>query len=276
MPSCLTLPGRASLLGLVLLGSGATPAPAEPLEPGRVPTCMEANAPDRSIALSVALDSQDRAGDRFGHEVEILWRRGEDGRSETLLCLESPLSIRGLAYLILGEGASRRAWVYLPAEERAVRFQGKQLSSQARIAQTALSYEDLRYVPIHLGNVRPEPIGTSHVAGRPVTVVELSLPAGEDSPYERVVARVDLETCVPLEIEFYDAAGVRQKLASADPASIVLHGGTALARSLRIADTERQVETTLRIDRVEVDADIPSRRFTLAGLEGGRCGAHVP
>jgi hypothetical protein len=97
------------------------------------------------------------------------------------------------------------------------------------------------------------------------------VPPGEDAVYERIVSFIDVKSCVPLKIDFYEPGGQLRKVLTADPDSVAPEGSIRLAHSMRIRDLRSQVETEVLIGDVEIDTDLPDRLFTPAQLERGRC-----
>jgi hypothetical protein len=182
----------------------------------------------------------------------------------------APRDVAGLAYLV-HEGESERAvWAYLPEEERVLRINPRAAASRARIGRTAVSYEDLRYAPLNLGEPAAGESSESQIGDRAVSVVRLSRPAGESQIYDRVLSFVDQRSCVPLKIELYKDGELR-KLVTADPASIRREGGIWLARSIEVRDLEHEVETDILVERIDVDPELPDRIFSPSYLKRGHC-----
>jgi hypothetical protein len=260
VPLCLLI-GTACLML-----SGATSASS--LEELR--TCLAANVPKMSSALTVRLKSRDRAGREYAHEARIYWKKSPEGLSRTLVCMTAPRDVRGLAYITHEHNSEHTLWVYLPEEGRTVRINPREAVRRGRIARTAISYEDIRYLPLNMSKAEVEETRESVVGDRRLSRVRLALPRGTGSVYDRVISFVDPETCVPLKIEFQGAGGKPHKVAAADADSVEEVGQTWLARSMRIEDLEREVVTSLVVEKIQIDQDLSDRIFEPMS-QRGRC-----
>ena len=226
-----------------------------------VRNCLAANLPRSSSEFQLKLQSRARAGWTTTHEGRVYWRRSANGDSQTLLCMTSPRDLKGLAYLIHEGPSGQAVWAYLPDEERTLRINARSAARQTHISRTAIRYEDLRYLPLNLARAESRAAADEKLGDRDVAVVQLELPAGAESSYERILARVDRKTCVPLEIEFWEPGEQLGKTLRADPDTIREHGGTRLAHALAVEDRRREVETEVLVEKVEIDPELPDRMF---------------
>jgi hypothetical protein len=261
-----TIQGALVVAACSIIASGTPAAPFE-----RVQTCLASNIPEKSSALTVRLESRHRDEAEFKHESRIYWRRSPEGLSQIRICMAYPPDIRGLAYLILERKSGVNLWGYLAAGAKVFPIHPGAAARRARIARTAISYDDLRYLPMNLSRAEPQQTTDSLVGDRKVSVVRLSLPPGEGSPYDQIISFIDAETCVPLRTEFYATAERLQKFVTADPTTIGRVGGIWLARSMRVEDLKNEVATEVHVEQVEIDADLPDRMFTPLDLQRGQC-----
>jgi hypothetical protein len=185
--------------------------------------------------------------------------------------MTAPRDIRGLAILVHEYTGGRSVWGYLPEDGRVLRFNPREAARHSRIARTAIRYEDLRYLPLNLTQAKAGAPTVSVLGDREVARVELSLPPDRQSPYARVVASVDEESCVPLELRFYGLDDDLVKVATADPATVGREKSIRLARSMEVEDLAHRTKTSIRLEKVEIDTDPPERRFTPQSLGRGRC-----
>lgn len=238
-----------------------------------VRTCLAANVPTQSSVVRASLESTHRGGSDYAHKAQISWRRPAEGGSQTLVCMSAPRDIRGLAILVHELAGGNAVWGYMPEESRVLRFNPREAARQSRIARTAIRYEDLRYLPLNLtrAEAEAEDAGVTTLGERTVTRVRLSLPPGDESPYARVAAAVDEESCVPLELHFYGTGGDLVKVVTADPASLGSEKSIHLARSIEVDDLAHGTVTTVRLEKVEIDVGLAESRFTPQSLERGRC-----
>jgi hypothetical protein len=261
-------PVEAVLVALTcwLLAGAASAASLEDVE-----SCLASNVPKKSSAVAIKLRSRHRGGFESEHEGRIYWERSAGGRAETLICLEQPPAVRGLAYLVVEEDTGVAVWGYLPEKHRVLQIHASVAARRARIARTAISYDDLRYLPFNLTGAEPEEISDSVVAERKVSVIRLSLPPGENPPYARVISFIDQESCLPLRTEFYETAHKLLKILTVDPGEIRRTGGIRLAHSMTIEDLRNEVITELQVEQVQIDLDLPDRMFVPARLDRNQC-----
>jgi len=262
-----TVAGALLALAAAPLAGSATAATTE-----RLRSCLAANAPRKSSALAVQLSTRDRVGEEWTHRGRIFWRRSSAGRSESLICMLDPPAIRGLAYLISEGESDVNLWSYLPEKGRVMQLHLRGAARRARIERTAISYDDLRYLPMNLSAMEAENVTDSIVDGRRVSEVRLSRPRGEDVIYQRIVAFVDEQSCVPLRIEFYAAEDELLKVVTANPASIAEVGGVQIPRALRVEDLKAEVQTEVRIGDIQIDGPSRDEMFVPSQLARNVCG----
>jgi outer membrane lipoprotein-sorting protein len=180
--------------------------------------------------------------------------------------MTSPRDVRGVAYLSHQLESKHTLWVYLPEQGKSFRIDPGLAARRGRIARTAISYEDLRYLPLNL--TQPTGAETTDftttdftVRDRQLSLVQLALPPGVGSLYDRIVSFVDPETCLPLRIEFEGLVGDTLKIATADSDTIERMEERWVARSTKIEDLQRGVVTNLVIEKMDIDPDLPDRIF---------------
>ena len=102
--------------------------------------------------------------------------------------------------------------------------------------------------------------------GRRAYLVEASPPLLSESPYTKILSHIDVETCLPLRAEFYNAKGERTKLLTADPARFERIQGIWIARSFRMLSLRDGVESELVVRSIEIDGDVSGEAFAPANL----------
>ena len=258
----------AAVLGVftwALLSGTSQAASFEEIE-----SCLAANVPKKSSVLTVMLRSRHVDGLDTKHQARI-YGRSREGRAETLLCMAEPLDVRGLAYLLRETDAGVAVWGYLPEKHQVIRIHASAAARRSRIARTAISYDDLRYLPINVSSAEPGKVTESVIADRKVSVVQLSPPPGEDALYARIVAFIDQETCVPLRIEFYETTDKMLKILKADPAKIQRTGNIRMAHAMSIQDLKQNVVTALRVENAKIGEDLDDSIFSPNQLQRNHC-----
>lgn len=232
--------------------------------------CMAENVPKKSISVSFKLASRFKEGHETTHRGHVFWKPTDAGESRTLVCLSAPRAVRGLAYLVHEHAGGQTVWGYLPEKERVFRINAREAARRGRIGRTAISYEDLRYLPLNLSEARALVASDAPATGRATERVELSLAPGRDVRYSRIEASVDRASCVLLAAELYAADGKLAKTVLSDPDTLTQEG-IRFARAVTVEDKLQEVETLLLVEELRVDEDLPEKMFTSAYLQRGRC-----
>lgn len=257
------------LSGIAALGAALAAGPvAGQGDLAAVDACMERNLPGGASVQTVALTTVDRTGSSRRIEARHFWKRMDDGRSRNLLEVESPPEVRGSAYLLIERDGGEEVFSYLPELKKVRRLQSRMMSGS--LFGTDFSYEDFRHLQSVSSDAGRTRLPDAELEGRPSFVLEVRPDAASGSEYDRVVAHVDQETCVPLKLEFHARGGGLRKVLTADPASLAREGKGWLARSVSIRDLANETETRLEILEIEVDGDVPDRLFTVGHLERRR------
>jgi hypothetical protein len=103
-----------------------------------------------------------------------------------------------------------------------------------------------------------------------VWTVEATPTADAGSAYTRITSSVDQETCLPLEIAFYEKGEAPVKLLSVDPAKITKEGSVHVPRVVRMRDVDRGTESRLETLAIEVDPELKDVMFSRGALDKGR------
>jgi hypothetical protein len=135
---------------------------------------------------------------------------------------------------------------------------------------TDFSYEDFRRMQAVGSDLAGERRADAEIQGRPVWVVASQMPESAESIYQRLVAYIDQSTCVPLKIEFFQKGDSPRKVLEADPTQVVEEKGRRVAKKLVLRDLQAGTETAITISDVQVDVEIPEKRFQERTLDQRR------
>jgi hypothetical protein len=258
---------RIALAGLLALLAGG-PAAAAPGDLEEVLACVRKNAPHTALVQTVELISVDRAGRESARSAKLSAKRAADGLGRLLLRVEEPADLRGTAFLWIQKPKGSEIFVYLPEMKKVRRVSSKQL--QGKLLGSDFSYEEVSRIYAD-GDGEAKRLPDAEKDGRPIFVVEATPGADSGSAYVRVASFVDRETCVPLEIAFFEAgAATPRKVLSVDPARVTKEGEVHVPRLVRMRDLVKGTESRLVTHAVEVDPALPDELFTRSKLEFGR------
>lgn len=237
-----------------LLAGMARAAP----DPEAIRACSRANLPEKTMVQDLTLDSTDRAGNRRQIEATFFVKRFETENRANLV-VRAPIDLSGVSYLMVDTPESDRLFLYLPSLQKVRRVSGK--TATESLLGTDFSYEDMKQLRSisEGGTLAGE--GTGEIDGRTVDIVALTPPAGDESAYERLVFRVDRETCVTLRVDFFESGAELTKRYTADPSSLRRVGQRWLATRSTMTDLQDGTETDLTVNSVEYDEGISNGVF---------------
>jgi hypothetical protein len=255
-------------IGALVASAVFFPGPAVSGDLGPVEECMRRNLPERASVRGISLLSVDRTGSQRKLTGKLYWKRWSADRSGLLMRLDSPPDVRRSSYLVLQDGHQEQMFVYLPNMQRVRRIHPDTASGS--LFGTDFSYSDLRYLQMLESIVISERLEDGVVGERPAYHVRMRAKPGEKSPYDRVDAMIDQETCVPLQIEFFGSNGSLEKRLTTPVDSLTREGAIWVARSVALRDLRNETSTSLDVDRIDVEGDVSDRLFTVTRLERGR------
>ena len=81
---------------------------------------------------------------------------------------------------------------------------------------------------------------------------------------------MDLETCVPVRMEFYESGDRLRKRLEVDPARVRSAGSLRLPGAVLASDLRTETSSELIVESLEVDAEIPRQTFEPEWRSQGR------
>jgi outer membrane lipoprotein-sorting protein len=250
-----------ALLTSVFL-SGPALAVGEGVEP--VDACMRKNVPEKTSKQTINLISTDRTGGSRTLQAEIHWQQ-QKNLARTLMEVEAPPADRGSRYLWREHEDRNDTWVCLPELQRVRRIH--ESSGDGALFGSDFSYEDVQHVQRISKEGTSKRLPDATLEEREVYMVHADTSGEEGSAYDHIVYSIDKETCLPLQIEFFDTAENRPKLLKSDPESFTREGDGWVARSVTMQNLASGTSSELKVEKIEVDVEIPDRMFTLSYLE---------
>jgi outer membrane lipoprotein-sorting protein len=270
--ACTALVSAALAAAGLAIAPGARGQTADAV-PGKsiqeVSDCVTANAPARTMRQQVELESTDRAGDGRRYDMTIEWKKGDNGLAKTLMRLTAPPDLRGSAYLMIErEDRQPDLFSYLPELERVRRLTVR--AAAGSLFGSDFSYEDMRWLQNFADSARSTLLGSEDAEGRPVWRIETKPTPEDASAYINIVSLIDRERCVPLRFEFYEREGKLTKLITVPPSHVVREGKRWVPMEISIEDKEAGTRSAMIVKNVELDIDIPDKRFTQQALRRRR------
>jgi hypothetical protein len=228
--------------------------------------CFARNSPQPDSVRAIRLTARDREGEKTVVVLRLYGARSPEGLGRLFIRLEQPEEVRGTALLVL-EQPTGESEIYLASPELPT---ARRISGPTRadgMFRTDFSSEDLQRLQQgwRPGEGELKLLPDSRVAERAVYVAEVR-PTG--SSYERVLFSLDQESCLPLQIQFFEPGKVRpRKELTTDPRSNLKHGSLWVAHSALMRDLQNLTTTHLMVDSHEQEQLLPGGQFTVEALE---------
>jgi hypothetical protein len=242
--------------------AGEKGAGARELGPGveEVTACVERNAPKLSSRQEVMLVRKTHAGQSLDLRATLWWKRAKDGRSRLLARVDEPPDERGTAFLLIEREGRNDMFSYLPEYQKVRRITARSLTGS--FLGSDFSYEDVAELQRLADHAKVERLADGAVEGRPTYVLAGYPAADSGSAYQKVVSQFDRETCVLSRVEFFGAGPEPVKEMRVPFADAAKHGDRWIPRKVTVVDREEESETTLTVLGIELDVDIPDKKFT--------------
>lgn len=254
---------------LALLAVFVAPAARGALEtPEEIEACLQENLPTKTSVQTVSLRALDRVGAVTESRARVYWQREDDGFMRVMMRIQAPPDMRGAGLLVEERDEGSDMFMYLPELARVRRV-------TSRMAATSMFGTDISYEQFErIQGLSPRNVDTTRAAddtigGRPVYVLDAVPKETRGSAFEKIRTFVDVETCMPLRIDYYEAGEVRKRL-EADLARMTQEDGSHITRRLVMNDLRDQTSTELLIESIEIGEPIERHVFSKSYLESGR------
>lgn len=248
----------AALLLLALTAAAGAQEFADGKTAEQIRECTRANFPTETSVQTLELASFDRSGGKRVLKSKLFWKRMADGYSRAMMQVSSPVDLSGSSYLVLEKPTMDDMYIYLPNVRKARRIVGQ--TGGKPLWNTDFSYEDIKQLQGISKSGTARRLPDTETAGRKAYVLEVT-PGVDQSSYETIVAQIDKDTCVPLQLEFYEAGRVLRKRLTSDPASLQQQDGRWMARGLEMRDLRDDTRTTVQIDKIEYNEKLADTVF---------------
>jgi Outer membrane lipoprotein-sorting protein len=264
----MTIRSLLPLLGFALATAAfaeASKAPAE-MTAQEIQTCVGGNFPSDSMVQTVKMVSTDRMGVERILEAEMFWQKNAETQlSNILLTFDNPPELRGASVLVLEKKPQNDMFMFLPELGKSRRITSQMV--QGNMMGTDFSYEDFQRLQGLLTGLEGKRLPDATLAERKAFVTE-AVPTDPSSEYTRIVSRIDQETCVPLEVEFYIKGSAEPaKVLTTNPKTVTKEKSGFMPREVAMRDLRSETATSIVIEKLKVSVPIERKRFSAAELE---------
>lgn len=228
--------------------------------------CFARTAPQPDSVRAIRMTARGRDGEKTVVVLRMYGRRSPEGLGRLFIRLDQPEEVRGTALLVL-EQPQGESEIYLASPELPT---ARRISGPTRadgMFRTDFSSEDLQRLQQgwRPGEGELKVLPDARIAERAVYVVEVR---PKDSGYERILFSLDQESCLPLQVQFFEPGKPRpRKELTTDPRSNLKHGSLWVAHSALMRDLQNLTTTHLMVDSHEQEQLLPGGQFTVEALE---------
>lgn len=215
--------------------------------------CLRDNTPRQLSVTDLRVEAQG-AGVTTRYLSGRFYSRRDERGLRAMLHITAPNDLAGIRYLLVEDEPQDALYLYLPSLGKVRRVSGA--GPEAQIAGTTLDYADLRLVSQALRAASITMDSTAKIAGRSARQLRF-VPAIVDSPYRRIVAAVDDQTCVILRADFQGADKTLKRY-EIDPASLQRSGPYAYASRATITDLVHGSSAQISLGGISASAQVPS------------------
>lgn len=187
-------------------------------------------------------------------------RMGSAGESKAVLRFVQPPEVKGVALLIHNHpDRASDQWMWTPAQarDRRIAFQDR----RTRFFGTDFTFEDLEERDVDRSTYKM--LGEEAIAGAMCWKIE-GVPKPEaKSQYTRYYIWIRKDNYVAAQIDSYRKETVVRRLKYSDFEKVQ---GIWTARTLEMADIERESRTILKLEKLQYNVSLEAERFTLQAL----------
>jgi hypothetical protein len=194
---------------------------------------------------------------------------GSKGENRTVVEFKhsaNPASIINTRFLTIeNQSGKDDQWIFLPSLGKVRRIAASEGSGS--FVGTDFSYSDIASANRSAGLDTHRIVREEELGGKPCYVIE-SVPRDSSYQYSRMIQWIDKDNSVNYKIELYDKRGAHVKTMEIQDFKDVQ--GRLSAMSTKMSSLTEGTSTTITVERLEYDSNIPESVFTPRYLETGR------
>jgi hypothetical protein len=231
----------------------------------KIIACMRGNIPKTVRIQAFEITAWDRGGGERTMRGKLYGTR-EDDRVRIMLRIEAPPDLSGAAYLVREGQKFDEMYLYVPAMKKVRRITGQSLDGQ--LWGTDLSYNDVKQIQNSFAAANASLVGTAQYQQRPVHVLSFAPRKEDASRYREIRTQVDAQTCVALQVDFVEPAGIR-KTVTVRPADLKQANGLWYASEADIKDVRNLTHTRIKVTGVSSGDKLATRYFNPSSFYEG-------
>lgn len=227
--------------------------------------CANGNVPQKTFSQMLGISAFDRIGVERRLVARMYGKRTEDDTVNLMLGVLQPDDLAGARYLVRGKDKSEdEMYMFLPALNAVKRIRGE--ASNSKLWGTDFSYIDILQIFGTFAEGKMTRKANATLDQRTVYVLEVEPYSEGDSPYSRIVTKVDAKTCLTSQVEFTERGGKLRKRLSMNTEVISKEDGRFVGHEYTMEDLRDKTRTTLYLGDVIYDQDTPRGVFSPQGF----------
>lgn len=244
----------------------ALTSPAVALETTReIIQCANGNVPQKTFSQMLGISAFDRVSVERRLVARMYGKRTEDDTVNLMLGVLQPDDLAGARYLVRGKDKGEDdMYMFLPALNAVKQVRGE--ASNSKLWGTDFSYIDILQIFGTFAEGKMTRQDNSTLNGRTVYVLDVEPYSDGDSPYARIVTKVDAKTCLTSQVEFTERGGKLRKRLSMNTEVISKEDGRFVGHEYTMEDLRDKTRTTLYLGDVIYDQDTPRGVFSPQGF----------
>jgi outer membrane lipoprotein-sorting protein len=214
--------------------------------------------------MNATMTTNDANGNQKFSKMIIYTKKSANGKERVLIEYLAPAVDKGVKFLSLGD--VNQIWMYLPKVEKTVRIAGSMIKQS--MMNSDFSYEDLMNRSNYSDSYTAKIIGHETIAEASCYILELNAKKG-NANYRQIKLWVREDNFIPIKEEFFSGSGSLVKIAT--QSKLEMMSGRIVPTKITFQDlAQKGHQTTLEINQITFNANIPERYFNMQYLEKGQ------
>lgn len=214
--------------------------------------------------MNATMTTSDAKGNQKFSKMIIYTKKSTSGKERVLIEYLAPATDKGVKFLSLGD--VNQIWMYLPKVEKTVRIAGSMIKQS--MMNSDFSYEDLMSRSNYNDSYSAKIIGHETIAEANCYLLELNAKKG-NANYRQIKLWVREDVFIPIKEEFYSGSGKLIKIST--QSDLKMMSGRIIPTKITFQDlAQKGHQTTLEINQITFDANIPEQYFNMQYLEKGK------
>jgi outer membrane lipoprotein-sorting protein len=225
---------------------------------------------DRIKADTISTRSKMVITAKDGSKTErVLDQYSKDGSngSRTMIVFQQPATVAGTRFLTMENYGADDRWIFLPSLGKVRRIAASEGSGS--FMGTDFSYDDISSMSRGVELDTHTLLREENYNGAPCYVIQ-SVPKNSSYQYSKMIAWVTKDTKITAKIELYDKRNTTSPVKTVEMSGIKDVQGRATVTVTKITTHAAGTSTTINMEIVKYDDNIPEKVFTTTFLETGK------